>query len=352
MSQPNNPPGPSKRSRIAVASLIVLSIAIVAVLVMPGTIVSHDALVVYCAHDSVFSDDVLRRFEEKTGIAVAPVYDTEATKSLGLVERLIREKENPRCDVFWNNQLLGTLALQEQGLLVPYRGDGFARIPDSYKDADGAWIGFAARLRVYIVNTDKMQSTDQAIESALKGDLSRMAMAKPLFGTTLSHYSLLWHVWGPERLKEWHTDVRERGVREVPGNSTVKNLVASGVCDFGWTDTDDYFAAVEEGKPVAMRPIRVDGRSTICIPNTVAIVQGTKRIQEAQLLVDYLVSEETELRLARSRSRQIPLGPVNREELPSEVAGLTKFVDDGYELARLGDARNACLEWLKAEYLE
>jgi iron(III) transport system substrate-binding protein len=96
-------------------------------------------LVVYCAHDSIFSEKILRDFEQRTGIAVALRFDTEATKSLGLTELLIREKDAPRCDVFWNNELLGMLDLQQRGLLLPYQGAGHARIPAAFKAADGAW---------------------------------------------------------------------------------------------------------------------------------------------------------------------------------------------------------------------
>ena len=88
-----------------------------------------ESLVVYCAHDSVYSEKILREFEKKTGIPVSIRFDTEATKSLGLTELLIREKNNPRCDVFWNNQLLGTAALKEHDILHPYKGTGYNRIP-------------------------------------------------------------------------------------------------------------------------------------------------------------------------------------------------------------------------------
>ena len=40
--------------------------------------------------------------------------------------------------------------------------------------------------------------------------------------------------------------------------------------------TDDYFEAKDAGKPVAFEPARLDTGATICIPNTVAIVRGTR----------------------------------------------------------------------------
>lgn len=310
-------------------------------------------LVVYCAHDSVYSEEVLRRFERETGIPVSIKFDTEATKSLGLINLLIAEKDRPRCDVFWNNQVLGTLDLIDHDLLLPYKGPGWERIPDAFKDPAGRWTGFAARLRVYIINTDRMEPTEAAIEERLASDdLSRFTIAKPLFGTTLTHYRLLWHLWGGEKLQEWHRQTRARGLVEAASNGQTKNLVAEGVCDFGWTDTDDFYVALDAGQPVAQVPVRVEGGATVSIPNSVAIIRGTKRLEQAQKLVDFLLSEETELALARSKARQIPLGPVPDEQVSDEIRKLRTWAADGYDLNRVGDARRECLDWLKSEYLE
>jgi iron(III) transport system substrate-binding protein len=335
------------------AVLIVALVAVAFYFLRTARHGGQNPLIVYCAHDSVYAESVLREFEKKTGIPVAIRYDTEATKSLGLVELLIREKDAPRCDVFWNNELLGIMDLKEKGVLQPYKGEGYNRIPAAFKDPDGHWTGFAARLRVFIVNTDKMQPTEQAVRARLEGnDLSRVAIAKPLFGTTLTHYSVLWQLMGGENLKQWHFGTRQRNIREVGGNAQTMKLVADGVCDLGFTDTDDYFVAKDEGKPVAMVPVTLEDGSTICIPNTVGIVRGTKRQPEAQRLVDFLLSAETELALARSQARQIPLGPVDETKLSDDVRQLKRWADRGYPLTDLGAARAACLQWLKSEYVK
>lgn len=177
-----------------------------------------------------------------------------------------------------------------------------------------------------------------------------MAIARPLFGTTLTHYCLLWHADAGTTLKAWHTSTRRRGLIEVPGNSTVKNLVARGSCDLGWTDTDDFFVGLDNRHPVAMLPVRLPGGETICMPNSVAIIRGTPRHRAARRLVDFLLSAETELALARSASRQIPLGTIDEGNLPEAVRRLRPLVDNGIDLGDLGDSRAACLAWLRSEY--
>jgi iron(III) transport system substrate-binding protein len=309
----------------------------------------RNSLTVYCAHDAIYAESILRDFERESGIHVAIRFDTEATKSLGLVELLLAEKAAPRCDVFWNNELLGTLDLKEKGLLEAYKGPGYERIPAAFKDPDGCWTGFASRLRVYIVNTKRMAATEDTVRQALSGDLSRVAIAKPLYGTTLTYYTVLWNLWGRDRLIAWHREWRRRGIRELNGNAAVKDAVAEGACDLGFTDTDDFYEAKDDGRPVDFLPVKLENGATICIPNTISIIHGTRHPANAQKLADYLLSEKTELALARSRSRQIPLGPVSEEALPQEVRELRHWSALGVPLAALNKARTECMTWLKEE---
>lgn len=312
---------------------------------------SEDALVVYCAHDLIFAEKILQDFETETGIKVVVVGDSEATKSLGLVQRLIREKDNPQCDVFWNNQLLGTMDLAEHGVLTPYQGSGFQRIPDRFKDSSGLWTGFAGRLRVWIVNTEVLEASEQAISKRFESkDLSRMVIAMPMYGTTLSHFSVLWETMEGEELKNWYQNLTERGCQVVPGNSTVKNLVSEQVCDFGWTDTDDFFVGIDSDAHIEMMPIRVDGK-TLCLPNTVAMIRGTKKPDAAGKLIDYLLSAKVEIALANSGSRQIPLGEVDMKQLPKEVVELIPASREAIDITRFSESRQQCLKWLQTKQL-
>jgi iron(III) transport system substrate-binding protein len=197
-----------------------------------------------------------------------------------------------------------------------------------------------------------MPPTEAAIQHELSGNLDRVVIAKPLYGTTRTQYTILWQLWGKDKLLAWHRDRQARHLREVNGNSTVKDLVSAGVCDLGWTDTDDFFEAKDEGKPVQMLPVRLENGGTICIPNTVAIIRGTRHLSESQKLVDFLLSEKCEMELASGKSRQIPLGPVAAGRLPAEVKQLQLWAADGVPLRGLDGASIACLAWLKSEYLQ
>ena len=62
-----------------------------------------DEVVVYCSADSYVATPIFEAFTEETGIEVRYLGDTEATKTVGLIEKLRAEKANPRADVFWSS---------------------------------------------------------------------------------------------------------------------------------------------------------------------------------------------------------------------------------------------------------
>ncbi len=62
-------------------------------------------VVVYTSVDQIFSEPILTDFERETGIRVRAVYDVEASKTTGLVNRLLAEKDRPKADVFWNSEM-------------------------------------------------------------------------------------------------------------------------------------------------------------------------------------------------------------------------------------------------------
>lgn len=302
------------------------------------------SLVVYCAHDAEFAEELIREFENQTGIRVQVKYDTEATKSLGLVQLLTQDPKG--CDVFWNNELLGTLDLKNKGILESYESKNRIRFPEQYRDPEGTWTGFAGRLRVWISHENL-----EAPPPELDNLNSRFVLAKPIFGTTLTHFSLLHGQWGDDALVAWYQQIQKQGVEVVAGNGAVADAVGLGLKDWGWTDTDDYFSQKDRGRPVRMMPILVSDR-TICIPNTVALIRGSRRLREAREFIDFLLSEESELLLARSKSRQIPLGKIsddNAEKIPEEVRRLAEMAGGSWNLNTLLSHRAETLRLFSGE---
>jgi iron(III) transport system substrate-binding protein len=268
-----------------------------------------EEVVVYTALDEMYSRPVLDAFEEETGIEVRAVYDTEAAKTTGLTNRIEMEANNPRADVFWNNEVAQTIVLKEKGLLEPYESPAAEAVPAGFKDEEHYWTGLAARGRVIIYNTDMVDEPPRSIRDFLKEEWrGRTAIANPLFGTTRTHAAALFAAWGAEEAKSFFRGLLANDVAVLAGNATVRDLVARGEYAAGLTDTDDANGAVEDGLPADwLFPDQDNGLGTLVIPNTVALIKDAPHPEAARKLIDYLLSTEVEEKLARMRSIQIPL---------------------------------------------
>ncbi|MBN2290976.1 MAG: extracellular solute-binding protein [Pirellulales bacterium] len=292
---------------------------------------SKNDLVVYTALDSHFSEPVFEAFSTETGVDVRPKFDTESTKTVGLANAILAEAQRPRCDVFWNNEILNTLRLQKAGLLESYNPPAAKKFPPAFRSPEGLWHGFAARARVFIVNTELVPENERPgsiLDLADARWRGKAAMAKPLFGTTATHAACLFSVWGDEKAKDFFKKVKSNDTKILAGNKQVALSVAAGRVAWGMTDTDDAIIELEAGRPVAIvYPDQGDkGLGTLFIPNTVAIIKGSPGTERARRLVDFLLSPRVEKMLAAGPSAQIPLNTevetATRVKTPKQIKAM------------------------------
>lgn len=289
--------------------ILILMIVVFGIYFVKSFIKEERKVVVYVSHDQDYSEPILKDFENATGIKVEALYDTEATKTVGLVNRIIAEKGNPRADVFWNNEVMRSVMLKNEGVVEPYCSPNAADINDAYKDSDCYWTGFAARGRVILYNTQKMTEEPNSIydmlDSKWKG---KTCIGNPVIGLTSTHVASIFALLGDEKAKEFFLNLKGNEVQVVSSNSMVRDQVVAGECYFGLTDTDDAYDAVSAGKAVKM--VFFDqGENEIgdlIMPNSVMLIKGAPHKEEAKMLIDYILSADTEKKLAES-ALQMPL---------------------------------------------
>ncbi len=312
-------------------------------------------VVVYTALDRGFSEPILQQFEAETGIKVLPRYDTEATKTIGLVNAIRAEKGRPRCDVFWNNEIVNTIRLKREGLLAAYAPEAAGSFPATFRDPDAYWTGFAARARVFLVNTDLVPEGEEPRHLTDMADpkwKGKVGIAKPLFGTTASHMACLYASWGAARTQEFLNQLKANEVSIEASNKQVALSVAAGRLAFCITDTDDAIIEVEAGRPVKIvyMDAEPDELGTLFIPNTLALVADSPNPEAGKLLIEYLLSPPVEEALAKAASAQIPLNPMvetkTRVKTPKEVKAME--VDFNQAAAAFDDAA----KYVEAFFLE
>jgi iron(III) transport system substrate-binding protein len=293
-------------------------------------------VIVYVSHDQDYSEPILKEFEETTGIKVEALYDTETTKTVGLVNRLIAEKQNPRADVFWNNEVIRSILLKKEGVLEPYCSPNAQDIPLNFKDKDCYWTGFAARARVILLSEKlakkgEIKSLYDFINPKWKG---KACISNPLIGSGSVLTAALFAVLGDEKAKEFFLKMKENNVQVLESPSMVRDQVVAGECLFGSTDTDDAYDAIKENKPVEMIFPDQDEKDigTLVFPNSVMMIKGAPHPEEAKKLIDFLLSPKVESKLAET-ALQIPIKTSSfiPENIPKNIKSMNVSFEEIYE---------------------
>ncbi|MEM9167913.1 MAG: extracellular solute-binding protein [Planctomycetota bacterium] len=330
-------------------------------------------VVVYTSADDYLARAVFDAFELRSGIEVIDVGDTEATKTVGLYQRLLDEhtENRPAADVWWSSEPFYTVRLAEAGVLEPWtareaESEFGGAWPTMSRAADSTWYGFGRRARVIAYDTRKIEDADvprtlrDLAEPAWEG---RVGMARPLFGTTVGHMATLVHLWGPGPTHSWLSAMEANGLRLYDSNSAVVRAIADGEIELGLTDTDDVWVAQERGWPIGavyesdetgsaagatpetVAPLM--GFGALSIPNTVARVAGGPNAPEAGAFIEFLLSPEGERLLMGSDSRNVPVrldlagelaashpGTVNPSPAEPELEAVAASIEEARRVAR------------------
>jgi iron(III) transport system substrate-binding protein len=309
-------------------------------------------VVLYTSVDTLIYQPIVDAFEQQTGVKVKVVADTEATKTTGLVARLLAERAKPRADVWWSSEPMGSITLAQANLLEPFVSKSETDFKDGWptylRDKDKRWYGFAQRARVIAFNTNRVNKLN--VPSTLR-DLTKekwrgkVGIARPQFGTTRTHIAALIANHGLSATREWLQAMLDNGLRLYDGNSAVVMALARGEIELGLTDTDDVWAAQREHQPVELmyetvdKPVPAGGIAPkglpsvgpFVIPNTVGRIRGCPHPNEAGKLADFLLGSRVESMLAESDSHNIPIRPelakkFDRQTVPNPAQVDAKLV--------------------------
>jgi iron(III) transport system substrate-binding protein len=291
-------------------------------------------VILYTSVDQPIAQPIIRAFEEKTGINVTLVTDAEASKTVGLVERLRAEKSNPQCDVFWNNEPFHMIALAAEGVLAPYESPVASRVPARFKDPQNLWASCGVRVRYLVahksgeipfVDPGTPAKIDLLKDPRFRG---KIAIARPNLGTCAGHIASIYVERGDDAADQLMRDFKANDLKLVGGNSVVAEEVSKGTLWLGITDNDDA-AASPEGTLLAAPA----GEKPFPIPTTIALIAGSRHTPEAKQLIDFLLSEEVEKKLIEARYAFLPVTGAQEKTDPVDFQKIAQKLPDAIRRA-------------------
>ena len=276
------------------------------------------------------------------------------------------EKDNPRADVFWSNEIMNMVDLSLRGLLAPLPEGVADAFPEAWRDPAGRYVAFGARARILLVNKELLPNKADwptSVQDLLNPKYKEMGlhtcMARPLTGTTYTHaVGLMTEDEGAGKafLEAVVKAADEGSLKLVMSNGRAMRQAreSANKVAFCLTDTDDAWKAIQEGFPVeVVYPDQDEGQpGAMLIPNTIALVKGHPNAENAAKLLAWLVSAANEVRLAEGPSAQIPLrtelgGATVPAHVKRPVADFRAMVVDWQ---KVGENRDRWADYLNTKF--
>lgn len=298
---------------------------------------SSPELVVYSMRNERFTQPLLDRFSEESGITVRAFHLGEAA-----ISRLLMEKEDDvRADLLIANDAGAMEYLRHQGLLAEADVAGAEAIDERYRAPGNAWIGLSARTRVLMYNRDMISPWDLPDSLWELGDerwAGQFAITRGGNASMIAHVSALRSVWGDDQTLIWLSRLKDRAGAIVRGHGDIRRAVGAGELAFGLVN--DYYYQQQLREPrdnnVGMKYLdqESDGMGAFVNVAGVALVEGGPGSKEAQEFLRWVLKPENVEAFSRD-ALEIPLHPEARP--PDGQVALDSFRHMDVSLEVLGE---------------
>jgi iron(III) transport system substrate-binding protein len=211
---------------------LVLTTAAFAVALMASVAHAEDSegIVVYNAQHEALTQAWASGFTKETGIKVT----IRNGSDMQFANQIVEEGPASPADVFLTENSPGMALVDEAGLFAPVDADTLAQVPDTFKAADGHWIGVAARSTVFVYDKTKLKESDlpksllDLADPAWKGRWG----AAPAGADFQAIVSALLELKGEDVTKSWLKALKENANAYKNNNVTLK-AVNSGEIEGG-----------------------------------------------------------------------------------------------------------------------
>ncbi|MEG0541461.1 MAG: ABC transporter substrate-binding protein [Angelakisella sp.] len=250
-------------------------------------------LTVYVGLTEDHGNAVCKAFEAKTGVKTSMIRMSGGE----ILAKIAAEKGNPQASVWYGGPADSFISAKIDGLLENYVSPSAAKIPDKFKDAEGAWTGIYTGYMGFICNKKLIeekgatvpQSWDDLLKPEFKG---QVVVASPLSSGT--GYTLIaTHVQrlgGEEKAMEYLLKLNGQ-IKQYPKSGIAGAQSASlGEAMVGIGFLHDGVKYFQEGYTDNVMVSPTDGSGYEI--GATAIIKGAPDLEAAKMFTDFVLSPE------------------------------------------------------------
>lgn len=304
-----------------------------------GSASSDNVINVYSSRHYDVDKEVYKRFEEATGIKVNVVDG----KSDEIIERVQREKDNPKADVLLTVGAESLYPLHEADALEDAMTSTIEEnIPENFRG--DYWTGLTSRARVIAYNKDnkdaeKIKTYDDLTKDDFKGKVIARSSSSSYNQALLASFIEL---NGEDAAKEWAEGVVANFARDPEGNDRDQaKAVAAGEADYAIMNSY-YLARMLNSSDAAEK--EAAEKVALIFPEHAhlnisygAMLKGAANKDNAKKFLEFLTSEEIQ-ELYATENGEFPLNP--KAPLPEIQKSWGEFSVQDLDFEELGKYRD------------
>ncbi len=258
--------------------------------------VDEEALVVYSGRSEDLVAPLLEQFTEETGIELSVRYGNTAA----MTAQLLEEGDQSPADFFLSQDAGALGALGNAGCLAALPEESLSLVEDIYRADEDNWVALTGRARVIAINPELVPEEDQptSIDDVLDERWSGQVGIAPTNASFQAFITAIRVLDGEDAAREFLDGLVANDVQTYEGNGDVLAAVDSGEISMGLINHYYlYELAAEVGAEnvVAENLFLEDGGAGSLVNISGAgVVSGTDRGEDAQALLDFMLSESAQ----------------------------------------------------------
>lgn len=268
---------------------------------------SSDSLIVYSGRTENLVKPLLVKFQLSTGVKIEIRY----SGSSDLAAQILEEGDNRKVDVFLSQDAGALGALAKEGVLDPIAQADLAKVDPKYRAKDGSWVGLSGRVRSVVYNPDLVAAKD--LPKSVWDFADPKWQGKIAYAPTNASFQAfvtgMRVTAGEDRTRQWLTALKSNG-KPYDTNIQIRDAVDNGQIALGLTNhyyLYEKIAEVGAGNVKARNYFFPDGDiGSLVNVAGVGIIKGTKKRAEADRLVAYLLSPDSQKYFAE-QTAEFPL---------------------------------------------
>ncbi|MFA6977094.1 MAG: ABC transporter substrate-binding protein, partial [Mesotoga sp.] len=265
-------------------------------------------LVVYSSVDEANARKILNAFVQDTGIEVDFVF----LSSGPALARIEAESSNPQADVWFGAPLENHIIAKERGLTQAYKTLSVYGVSPEFYDVDGYYHPIYMNPLGIGVNTSVLEqikaSLPESWEDLLASEYSRMIQYPnpQSSGTAYSLITGLLKIYGEDGALEYLKNLAPNIQTYTQSGTGPSKAVGPGQVALGIQFTPAFFQFMEQGYPVSVVFPKEGVPYEVA---SVSILKGAKNLEDAQKLIDWVVSKAGQQQVVDQKTYFYPIRP-------------------------------------------